>query len=293
MGLESPTHISDLVAANPVGATDPKSEGDDHIRNMKSVLKTDFPDVNAPTAAYIVSATAPTAPVAGTRWHDTTLDVLKIRDKANTAWITQPGSVVTSNSVDINAGTIDGATIGGTTPGAGSFTNLDATNMDSTIIGATTPAAGTFTTLSATTVTFLASGTVMCFFQAAAPTSWTQVVTQNNKALRVVSGAGGGTGGTVAFTTAFASQAVTGTTDGTAITEAQMPAHVHYPRENTGTLSTSPSYVQVTTAKQAPTGNIGTSTSSTGGGAAHDHTFTGTAINLAVQYIDMILCSKD
>ena len=95
-------------------------------------------------------ATAPTSPVAGTRWHDTTLDVLKIRDKANTAWITQAGSVVTNNSVDINAGTIDGAVIGGTTPAAGSFTNLDATNMDSTIIGATTPEAGNFTTVDAT-----------------------------------------------------------------------------------------------------------------------------------------------
>ena len=40
------------------------------------------------------------------------------------------------------------------------------------------------------------SGTVMVFFQASAPTNWTQVATQNDKALRVVSGSGGGTGGT-------------------------------------------------------------------------------------------------
>ena len=44
------------------------------------------------------------------------------------------------------------------------------------------------------------SGTVMVFYQASAPTSWTQVTTQNNKALRVVSGTGGGTGGTHALT---------------------------------------------------------------------------------------------
>ena len=31
----------------------------------------------------------------------------------------------------------------------------------------------------------------------------------------------------------------------------------------------------------------------TGGGGSHTHSFTGTAINLAVQYIDMILASKD
>jgi len=43
------------------------------------------------------------------------------------------------------------------------------------------------------------SGTVMVFYQASAPTSWTQVTTNNDKGLRVVSGTGGGTGGTHAF----------------------------------------------------------------------------------------------
>lgn len=45
MGLETVTHISDLVVTNPVGATDPKSQGDDHIRNIKLALKTDFPAI--------------------------------------------------------------------------------------------------------------------------------------------------------------------------------------------------------------------------------------------------------
>lgn len=39
-------------------------------------------------------------------------------------------------------------------------------------------------------------GTVMVFFQAAAPTGWTQVTAHSDRALRVVSGAGGGVGGT-------------------------------------------------------------------------------------------------
>ena len=42
----------------------------------------------------------------------------------------------------------------------------------------------------------LASGTKTDFFQAAAPTDWTQDATNNDKMLRVVSGTGGGTGGT-------------------------------------------------------------------------------------------------
>lgn len=46
--------------------------------------------------------------------------------------------------------------------------------------------------------TLIPAGTVMVFYQAAAPVGWTQVVTQNDKALRVVSAAGGGSGGTYA-----------------------------------------------------------------------------------------------
>ncbi len=40
------------------------------------------------------------------------------------------------------------------------------------------------------------SGTKMVFYQAAAPSGWTKDTTQNDKALRVVSGSGGGSGGT-------------------------------------------------------------------------------------------------
>jgi len=38
MGLESGNYIADLNAANPPG-TDPKSQGDDHLRLIKNVLK--------------------------------------------------------------------------------------------------------------------------------------------------------------------------------------------------------------------------------------------------------------
>ena len=48
------------------------------------------------------------------------------------------------------------------------------------------------------------SGATMLFYQSSAPTGWTQVTSQNNKALRVVSGSGGGTGGSNSFTSAFA-----------------------------------------------------------------------------------------
>lgn len=44
MALESPTYISDLVATNPT-SSDPKSDGDNHIRNVKSALQATFPNV--------------------------------------------------------------------------------------------------------------------------------------------------------------------------------------------------------------------------------------------------------
>lgn len=45
MALETVTHISDLVVTNPT-STDPKSEGDNHLRNIKTALKTDFPNIS-------------------------------------------------------------------------------------------------------------------------------------------------------------------------------------------------------------------------------------------------------
>ena len=45
MALETGTYISDLVATNPT-ATDPKSQGDDHLRLIKSTVKVTFPNIS-------------------------------------------------------------------------------------------------------------------------------------------------------------------------------------------------------------------------------------------------------
>lgn len=50
MALESATHISDLVVSNPA-ATDQVSQADDHLRLIKTVLKTTFPNANSPITA--------------------------------------------------------------------------------------------------------------------------------------------------------------------------------------------------------------------------------------------------
>lgn len=45
MGLEAVTYITDLVETNPDGAVDPKSQGDEHLRNIKKAIKNSFPGV--------------------------------------------------------------------------------------------------------------------------------------------------------------------------------------------------------------------------------------------------------
>ncbi|OYW78885.1 MAG: hypothetical protein B7Z19_06350, partial [Polynucleobacter sp. 32-46-5] len=71
-----------------------------------------------------------------------------------------------------------------------------------------------------------ASGTALLFNQTSAPTGWTKVTTNNDAALRVVSGTVG-TGGSVAFTTAFTSQSVSGTVGDTTLSGSQIPSHDH------------------------------------------------------------------
>ena len=66
------------------------------------------------------------------------------------------------------------------------------------------------------------ANTKMLFKQSTAPIGWTKETTDDNAALRVVSGAVG-TGGTVNFSTAFSSSTVGDTT----LTADQVPAHTH------------------------------------------------------------------
>lgn len=126
------------------------------------------------------------------------------------------------------------------------------------------------------------SGTVISFFQAAAPTGWTQITTHNDAMLRVVSTAGGGTGGTVSAIT----NTHTHTTADLALTIDQIPAHTHSYSSMTATGSAD---FQTANANRSNTANT---TGSTGGGAIHNHGVTGSN-TWSPKYIDMILASKD
>lgn len=133
---------------------------------------------------------------------------------------------------------------------------------------------------------YLPAGTTMVFAQTSAPTGWTKSTTHNDKALRVVSGAAS-SGGLVAFTTAFsAARALSGSTDGHAITIAEMPAHTHTIGVQAATYAGGATPVSGS--------NAGSSTtSSTGSGDAHSHTLGAGSVDLAVQYVDVIIAVKD
>lgn len=129
-------------------------------------------------------------------------------------------------------------------------------------------------------------GTRMLFAMSAAPTGWTKVTTYHNYALRLVNGTGAGTGGSVAFTTAFASKTVSGSVGDHTLAVARIPAHSHnYVRVNAGPYGAS--------GGGSISDNQSTvATTTTGGGDSHSHSFTGNAIDLSVQYLDLILCEK-
>jgi hypothetical protein len=143
------------------------------------------------------------------------------------------------------------------------------------------------------------TGTVMLFAQTTAPTGWTKnTSTGDNSALRVVTGTAS-TGGSVAFTTAFTSQTPTINTSGlsagaTTLSTAQMPSHTH----SVSTFAPTGFSGSFVSASDNSGGAAGSpATGAQGGGGSHTHTVSGSAtssaINLAVQYIDVIRATKN
>jgi hypothetical protein len=146
------------------------------------------------------------------------------------------------------------------------------------------------------------AGTRLLFAQAAAPTGWVQDTSAgiNDRAIRVVNTAGGGTGGTIPFSTLFnATSAYTGSvtiTSGqvgdTSLSIAQLAAHDH-------------SYVNNPPRRGVNSGgaadgadNQAATTGSTGSGDTHTHTLIGVVAggnftsDFNLNYTDVIICVK-
>lgn len=86
MALESATYISGLVATNPPGS-DSISQGDDHLRLIKTVLKNTLPNADEAINGIHTGTSAPTPTTAGLIWFDTTNNLLKMRNEADSGWI--------------------------------------------------------------------------------------------------------------------------------------------------------------------------------------------------------------
>lgn len=158
------------------------------------------------------------------------------------------------------------------------------------------------------------SGTKMLFQQTTAPTGWTKDTTHNNKALRVVTGtasSGGSntfsgafnTAQTVSGTSGSTGVTITGSVGDTTLTLSQIPSHRHLEGGHVE-FGTGDSV----SAGTRNTGNDGGArrfyTDYQGGGGSHNHsagTLAGSShthtfsddFNLDVQYVDLIIASKD
>ncbi len=149
----------------------------------------------------------------------------------------------------------------------------------------------------------LDQGTVSVFFQNAAPTGWSKVTSHNNKALRVVDGtniSGGGSGGSNSFTSAFPSSkpvsgnfAISGSVGNRTLSNNMIPQHTH---SNGGAVTLSPGGGDVRSGGGWSRSTPGTGNNSTNA-SSHNHPFSSgsasfsTNVNLAVQYIDVLICS--
>ena len=167
------------------------------------------------------------------------------------------------------------------------------------------------------------SGTKQVFYQASAPTGWTQdtAAALGNAAMRVVTGTGGGTGGSDTFQTTFGSSrstetkdlpvsgSVSGTVGATTLSTPTIASHTHTvntinqnPNQN---QSPRPTGITPTAVGSLGTGNQTHTSSATGGGGSHTHPFSGTlssttapsasfsipAMNL--KFANVIIAAKD
>lgn len=160
---------------------------------------------------------------------------------------------------------------------------------------------------------------VWVFHQTAAPTGWTKVTTQNDKALRLVSGTGGGAGGTNSFSSMMrdfniggAVSVPTTATGGTTLATPQIPGHSH-PNSVSLVLSAVPALFNPDGSFAGWNGgdvgrfggwtrvspDTGDTSPTSLRSQPHSHPFSGSAtvpnqpVNIAVQYIDVLICTFD
>jgi hypothetical protein len=249
--------------------------------------------VDATTALSSVYVTSAITNAALTASKPVFTDASKNLVSTGTLAVDQGGTGATSQTAY--------AVIAGGTTSTGAYQSVASVGTSGQVLMSN--GAGALPTFQTVSTKAFPTGTRMSFQQTAAPTGWTKDTTAglNNSAMRIVTGSVVN-GGTVDFTTAFASQtpagsvsitSVTGSAGATTLTTPQIPSHTH----TSAVFQQSPN----NQGKAGPAASSG-STGSTGGDQSHDHpfsfssgsgTFTGTAINLAVKYYDFIIATID
>lgn len=138
MGLETGSFISALVATNPVGASDPKSQGDDHLRFIKAKILETFPNVTGAVTATHAELNLTVGAAQG-------LATLSASLAAAITKIGEIGSFSTSLSTSDITGTIRSPLIRTITPDKLAGGTLGAVGYLATAYNAGTKSTGTYT----------------------------------------------------------------------------------------------------------------------------------------------------
>ncbi len=140
---------------------------------------------------------------------------------------------------------------------------------------------------------FIAAGSLMFFQSTTAPTGWTKQTTHNDKTLRVVSGPAV-PGGTNSFSSTFTTRGgmIVSTVGNTTLSTPQIPSHTHTIGDfiQSGAFA---GFVEGSLNFDTTLHPGGGQSGATGGGGSHSHPFTGGSISFEVQYVDLIICSKN
>jgi len=146
------------------------------------------------------------------------------------------------------------------------------------------------------------SDTPLYFYQSSAPTGWSQVTSNNNKMMRVVSGTGAGTGGSNGFTGTFTNRTFSSNfnvpfstnVNNHTISTPQLPSHSHSTEAGDTTVANphpTAGNVGVIDSGSSNSGNRGNS-----GGHSHPSSVSASAnwsanLDMQVQYINVIYCT--
>lgn len=279
---------------------------DVYLNGIKLIDGTDFTATNG-TSVVLSSGAALNDTIDIVAYGTFVLANFSVNDAndVNTTGATNGQTLVYNSSTgDWEAGTISSYS---------SWTVSDGTNSEAIGSGDTITIAGggdTSTSYDSATNTLtvttnapqaFGSGTVMLFQQTSAPTGWTKLTTNDDAAIRIVSGTVG-TGGSTGLSTALATPSVSGSLSGsvgsTTLSTSEIPAHSHSLNRNVykqGSTNNG-SFLERTQDNPYWLGPI-LATNDAGGGGSHTHSFSGSlsgaTATINVKYVDVIAASKD